>query len=168
MEGSSFDRLTRRLAVTTSRRGGIAAIVAGALGIAGISAAEAVITGPPGCGATGRLCASGDDCCSLRCIAKRDGTMRCARTSSNRKKKDRDGGGTCQSEGDPCQSNADCCSGEYCIYNYDASTYTCKPCADVRDNCNSSVIGNDTLLIPCCGSLVCQTDGPSEYCVRDN
>ena len=117
MDGSSFDRITRRLAVTTSRRGGVAALVAGALGIAGISAADAVVPIPPTCLATNAICTDGAQCCSGRCIAKRlknGGSARCARKSSNRKKKEEeeDKDAPCLRAGNPCGS---CCSDSYCI-----------------------------------------------------
>ncbi|MFM8593392.1 MAG: hypothetical protein ACKOCK_03260 [Chloroflexota bacterium] len=115
MDGSSFDRITRRLAVTTSRRGGVAALVAGALGITGISAAEAMLDLPPRCRNAGSPCQTGDVCCSGRCIAKADGSMRCARTTTNRpkKKKDKDkeeSGGDCLADGENCTSSQQCCS----------------------------------------------------------
>ncbi len=113
MEGSSFDRITRRLAVTTSRRRGLAALVAGALGIAGISAAEAVVPIPPDCRATGMECVEGIPCCSGRCILKFDGTSRCARKTSNRKPKEKESE-TCLSRGEQCERNQDCCKDLVC------------------------------------------------------
>ena len=104
MDGSSFDRITRRLAVTTSRRRGIAALVAGALGVAGVSRSDAVLNIPPRCRNAGSACQTGDVCCSGRCITKADGSMRCARTTSNRKQKDQ-----CTKKGKECQRDADCC-----------------------------------------------------------
>jgi len=117
MDGSSFDRITRRLAVTTNRRGGIAALVAGALGIAGISSADARLELPPRCRNAGSPCQTGDVCCSGRCVAKADGSMRCARTTSNRKRKKKkkkdDGGDTptppCNDEGGYCDTDDNCC-----------------------------------------------------------
>ena len=165
MDGPSFDTITRRLAVTTSRRGGIAALVAGALGIAGIGTSEAVVPIPPGCGLTGRLCTSGDECCSLRCIAKRDGTMRCARTTSNRKrdkdhaKRHNDSGGddSCLGAGQSCVSPEDCCSGTFCIQISQFSSI-CKYCGDYGDRCGSTA--------PCCtqDGLSCQTSGSDQLC----
>ena len=111
MDGSSFDRISRRLAVTTSRRGGVAALVAGALGIAGISAAEAVVPVPPVCRATGMECLEGIPCCSSRCIVKFDGTSRCARKTSNRKPKEKE---ACVEETKSCKKESDCCNGLVC------------------------------------------------------
>lgn len=157
MKESSFDRITRRLAVTTSRRRGIVSLVAGALGIASISAAEAVITVPPGCGATGRLCTSGDDCCSLRCIAKRDGTMRCARTSSNRRKKKihHDGGGstTCLAEDATCPTGDGCCADLVCFASLHSSDSVCRTCGAIDDYCNHAVGAT------CCAGLLCGENG---------
>lgn len=118
MDGSSFDRITRRLAVTTSRRGGIAALVAGALGIAGVSSAEARLELPPRCRNAGSPCMTGDVCCSGRCISKADGSMRCAKTTTNRhknkkKKEEEDdsgGDGGCLADGENCTNSSQCCS----------------------------------------------------------
>ena len=119
MDGSSFDRITRRLAVTTSRRSGVAAIVAGALGIAGISAAEAVVPVPPVCRSTGSECTDGAQCCSGRCIAKRlknGGGSRCARKTSNRKKKkESEHDGACIELEAPCVNDDECCDGLVCL-----------------------------------------------------
>ena len=110
--GSSFDRIARRLAATTNRRRGVAALVAGALGIAGIAAAQAVVPIPPNCLATNALCTDGAQCCSGRCIAKRlkdGGGYRCAQKTSNRKQKD-----ACTKKGKECQRDADCCKDLTC------------------------------------------------------
>jgi len=75
MDGSSFDTITRRLAVTTSRRGGIVGIVAGALGIAGISTAEARRGAGQrheklACRNDQSECTTNDQCCSGICRLK--------------------------------------------------------------------------------------------------
>ena len=93
MEDRTFDQFTRRLGGSLDRRTGLKGLLAGLTGIFGISAAEARVQVPPICGGTGMQCASGDECCSGRCIVKSDGTSRCARTPSNRKKKKKKGGG---------------------------------------------------------------------------
>lgn len=157
MDGSSFDRITRRLAVTTSRRGGVAALVAGALGIAGISAADARLQIPPTCGGAGSSCSGGDQCCSGRCVMKSDGFSRCARTTSNRpdKKKDKKKkkhGETCRGEEDSCNVYAgeNCCTGLFCsgqAYNGDPSNKECVTCAGLNDYCSSTEPGGG-----CCDS----------------
>ena len=118
MEHISFDRITRRLAVTTSRRRGVIALVAGAFGLAGISAAEAVVPVPPICRSTGMECSDSIPCCSGRCIVKRDGTSRCARKTSNRKKKhaekNSDDKDTCIALFDTCGLGSTCCEGLTC------------------------------------------------------
>ena len=83
MDDAAFDQLTQ----SCSRRAGLKGLIAGLVGILSFSAAEARVQVPPTCGGTGMQCASGDECCSGRCILKSDGTSRCARTTSNRKKK---------------------------------------------------------------------------------
>ena len=155
MDGSSFDKITRRLAVTTTRRGGIASLVAGALGIAGISAADAVVNWPPTCRSTGSECTDGAQCCSGRCIAKRlknGGGSRCARKTSNRKKKEKDDGGgggeTCVELGAMCGETATCCEGT-CYYNINDQTSACKTCGDFADSCEFG---------PCCPGLVCMNN----------
>ena len=157
MDGPSFDTITRRLAVTTSRRRGIVSLVAGALGIAGISAAEAVVPVPPICRSTGMECTDGAECCSGRCIAKRlknGGGFRCARKTSNRKKKpDNDNGGgghapdpgICLPFGDPCDGSVSCCTGMACGSEAPgAPTYCCVASGEACD------FDSD-----CCGAMVC-------------
>ena len=158
MDGSSFDRITRRLAVTTTRRGGVAALVAGALGIAGISAADARLQIPPTCGGAGSSCTGGDQCCSGRCVMKSDGFSRCARTTSNRpdkkkkKKKKGSGGETCIGEDDDCSpySGGPCCSGLFCTtqaYNGNPTAGTCVTCVGLNENCSYTDEGGS-----CCES----------------
>ncbi|MFM8594218.1 MAG: hypothetical protein ACKOCK_07500, partial [Chloroflexota bacterium] len=142
MDGSSFDRLTRRFGVTTSRRGG----VAGALGIAGISTAEAVVPVPPVCRSTGMECADGIPCCSGRCIAKRDGTMRCARKTSNRKpanhqRKNRD---ACLELTDVCTNVDQCCThADATVRCTGQDGYAEVCCLSIGDSCTTST--------DCCG-----------------
>ena len=87
MEDRTFDRLARRLSGSLDRRTGLKGLLAGLTGILGFSAAEARVQIPPTCRGVGMQCIAGDECCSGRCIAKDDGTSRCARKTSNRKKK---------------------------------------------------------------------------------
>ncbi len=151
MDGSSFDQITRRLALTTTRRGGIASLVAGALGIAGISAADAVVPVPPICRSTGSECTDGAQCCSGRCIAKRlknGGGSRCARKTSNRKKKKKkedSGDETCVEAGAVCGETDTCCDGA-CYLNTNDQTSACKTCGDFADSCEFG---------PCCPGMQC-------------
>ena len=84
MDASRFDIFTRRFA---SRRTAVAALLAAVAGVRSIILTKAVVVVPPDCGGTGMQCTAGDECCSGRCIAKLDGTSRCARKTSNRKRK---------------------------------------------------------------------------------
>ena len=149
MDGSSFDRITRRLAVTTSRRGGVAALVAGALGIAGISAAEAVVPIPPTCLATNAICTDDAQCCSGRCIPKRlknGGSARCARKTSNRKKKEKEEDERCSPVQGSCNADTDCCFSPdsymppICGENNNGKVACCKPalgaCEQDADCCD--------------------------------
>lgn len=153
MDGSSFDRITRRLAVTTSRRGGVAALVAGALGIAGISAAEAVVPIPPTCLATNAICTDGAQCCSGRCIAKRlknGGGSRCARKTSNRKKKkeeeEKEGDSRCIRAGSPCP-DVTCCGDSYCNPdNQECCVRSGFYCNQTSDCCGTSACVNNACL----------------------
>ena len=163
MDGSSFDRIIRRLAVTTSRRTGIAVIVSGAIGIVGISSAEAMLELPPRCRNAGSPCHTGDVCCSGRCIAKADGSMRCARTTSNRKKKNRnDGGDTplpqCVAEGGACDIDDDCCGSRECSNGVCAAVckFAGQRCATVDDCCQ------DGLTLSCTANRCCVAQGG--YC----
>ena len=72
-----------------SRRTSAKAILATIATTLGVKAAAARITIPPTCRNAGSTCAEDDDCCSGRCIAKSDGKSRCARTTSNRGKRDK-------------------------------------------------------------------------------
>ncbi|MFM8593526.1 MAG: hypothetical protein ACKOCK_03930, partial [Chloroflexota bacterium] len=167
MDGSSFDRITPRFAVTTQPRGGLAPQRAGALGIAGVSSADARLDLPPRCRNAGSPCQTNDVCCSGRCIAKPDGSMRCARTTTNRPKKkkkkdkaDSGGGGvTCGVLGTPCVDPVGsrfpgppepvvCCQDFICV-TQPSLDKVCKPCADAGDHCGSST--------PCCTGT-CQFD----------
>ena len=90
----TIDFLTRNLRHGVNRRTGIFGFLGGLAGIAGVSSVEATIAKPPvDCRSTGMQCLTGAECCSGRCITKSDGTARCARKTSNRKKrKKRDAG----------------------------------------------------------------------------
>ena len=85
MDDTTFDGLTRRINTAVSRRTGIFGALAGFAAIATRSASARVDV-PPDCRGTGTQCTDGSECCSGRCIPKADGTMRCARTASNKKK----------------------------------------------------------------------------------
>lgn len=150
MDGSSFDRLSRRFAATTNRREGVAALLAGTLGVIGVSSASAVVPVPPVCRSTGMECSDSIPCCSGRCILKRDGTSRCARKSSNRKRHGNSGKGdhsgkpnVCTSLLESCGDSADCCGMLECDY---VRLLCCEPT-------NGSCKANED----CCTDLVCDT-----------
>ncbi|MFM8594666.1 MAG: hypothetical protein ACKOCK_09790 [Chloroflexota bacterium] len=94
MRRASLAALSQTLGTRLTRRTGIAATLTGfAAALAG-TLAEARVQIPPTCRSVGMQCATGDECCSGRCIMKSDGTSRCARKTSNRKKKKNGGGST--------------------------------------------------------------------------
>ncbi|HEY7030988.1 MAG TPA: hypothetical protein VH482_06670 [Thermomicrobiales bacterium] len=74
MDGSRFDALAKALAASGSRRGVVAGLAAGALGLVGVGRAEAVA-----CRMPGGLCREHADCCSGLCGPKdATGRRRCA------------------------------------------------------------------------------------------
>ena len=94
MRRASLAALSLTLGTRLTRRTGIAATLTGfAAALAG-TLAEARVQIPPTCRSVGMQCATGDECCSGRCIVKSDGTSRCARKTSNRKKKNKGSGST--------------------------------------------------------------------------
>ncbi len=108
----SFDHLAKRLGASVSRRASLAGIIGAVAGLAGISHTDAGVARPPvDCRSTGMQCNSSDECCSTRCIAKADGTSRCARKTSNRKKKHgaKNGGGSTPVPGPNCTVCANGC-----------------------------------------------------------
>ena len=158
MDGSSFDRITRRMAVTTSRRAGIASLLAGALGIAGVSAADAIRGARRrgeklACRADLATCTTSEECCSGDCRLK-PGTVDEFRCFGKRKKKDKKHGGKdaaidCISPGDPCERDSeDCCpdwlGDNHCNYNPLTETGVCGKCAESGDLCDAAS--------DCCGN----------------
>ena len=117
MEDRRFDGITRAFASGMSRRGGIAAMVAGVLGAAGVTAAAA----NPGrrheklaCRNANSECTSDDQCCSGSCVPKPEGGtgFRCAK---RHKRKKGNGGGKKDSGsviplGEPCNASTDTCA----------------------------------------------------------
>ncbi len=87
MRFPSFTALSQALGSRVTRRSGIAATLAGFAAALADNLADARVQIPPTCRSVGMQCAIGDECCSGRCIAKLDGTSRCARKTSNRKRK---------------------------------------------------------------------------------
>ncbi len=142
MDGSSFDRITRRLAVATSRRGGVAALVAGALGIAGISAAEASRGAGRrheklACRNDQSECTAHEQCCSGICKLK-PGSGTEYRCVGKKKKKDKDkkdedkdtgGDGTCGISQDRCTQASECCGDLLCDLN------SLRCCVQVNNTC---------------------------------
>ena len=171
MDGSSFDRISRRLAVTTSRRGGVAALVAGALGLAGFSVAEARRGAGRrheklACRNDQSECTANEQCCSGICKLKPDsGTeYRCVgkrkkNGKKNEKKDDKGGGGgdTCIADGDTCPSLTGCCTDLICYPNPLQEPF-CRPCGRSLDYCNEQTA-------PCCAGHSCiYLGGPSALC----
>ena len=172
MDGSSFDRLTRRLSVTSSRRAGIASLIAGALGIAGVSAADAARGAGRrheklACRNDQSECTASEQCCSGFCRAKPgSGTgYRCVGNHKKKAKKDnkKDGGAeTCTALGDsgctdfgPIESNG-CCDGVACEQHPDLRT-KCVECIELgwfvslqAPCCPGTVQGISNLIDVCC------------------
>ena len=169
MDSSSFDRITRRLAVGTSRRGGIAALVASALGIAGSSAAEARPEPSATCEREGARCESDADCCSDRCQRK-FGISRCAppapdrpdRDKKKRKKKKKKGGSgdSCTADGELCtMADSDCCGNLTCWGYPNPDSYS-LPVVGACGTCAHANVWCDTYFDDCCDGLECMyTDG---------
>lgn len=174
MDGSSFDRLTRRLSVTSSRRAGIASLLAGALGIAGVSAADAARGAGRrheklACRNDQSECTASEQCCSGFCRAKPgSGTgYRCVGNHKKKKaKKDnkKDGGAeTCTSLGDtgcmgygPIEDNG-CCDGVYCEVHPVLDGMKCVECIELgwfwsplAPCCAGTVQGISNLVDVCC------------------
>ena len=151
MDGSSFDRITRRLAVSSSRRGGIATIIAGALGITGVSAVEARRGAGRrheklACRNDQTECTTNEQCCSGICRLKPgSGTeYRCVGKRKKREKKDKDNGGnpgpTCLAPSEVCTDTSECCDtvNGFCVPS-NAESHCCvfdgQPCEADEDCC---------------------------------
>ena len=166
MDGSSFDRITRRLAVSSSRRGGIATIIAGALGIAGVSAVEARRGAGRrheklACRNDQTECTTNEQCCSGICRLKPgSGTeFRCVgkRKKQSRHRDDhRDG---CVTDGFSCSGGDRCCQGLTCYVDVTGDETACRTCGALFDVC-------DDQSSPCCADLECepQTLGAAASC----
>ena len=171
MDGSSFDRLTRRLSVTSSRRAGIASLLAGALGIAGVSAADAARGAGRrheklACRNDQSECTASEQCCSGICRVKPgSGTgYRCVGNHKKKAKQDKkkDGGGeVCSSLGDTgCMPpNSFCCDGSYCETHptLPLSDNKCVECIELgwawsplAPCCAGTVQGISNLVDVCC------------------
>jgi len=164
VDGSSFDLITRRLAVITTRRGGVAALLAGALGIARISTADAHRGAGQrheklACRNDQSECTANEQCCSGICKAKPgSGTeFRCVGKRKKKDKADHHNGGspapTC--DHDPCSVDGDCCPGRICsvdMYTREGTCETCIlegswGCTTVEDCCTWPAEPN-TLCVP--------------------
>ena len=173
MDGSSFDRLTRRLSVTSSRRAGIASLLAGALGIAGVSAADAARGAGRrheklACRNDQSECTASEQCCSGICRVKPgSGTgYRCVGNHKKKAKKDhkKDGGAatTCHGLDEPgCwpygQVGGDCCADLYCEGHPTLNDTVCVECIDLgffwsplAPCCAGTVQGISNLVDVCC------------------
>ena len=161
MDGSSFDRSTRRLSVTTSRRAGIASLLAGALGIAGVSAADAARGAGRrheklACRNDQSECTANEQCCSGICKPKPgSGTdFRCVGKHKKKdKKKNEKDGAVCVEFGEPCIDSPDGCCPDFNGQNYQTchinpvdETSHCGFCAEWGEIC-------DPEAPVCCGSV---------------
>ena len=122
MDTSTFDQITRRLALATTRRRSIASLVAGALGLAGISAADAARGAGRrherlACRNDQSECTANEQCCSGICKLKPgSGTeYRCVGDEKKNEKKDdekkhRDrNDAICIELYQPCDESRQCC-----------------------------------------------------------
>lgn len=144
MDSSRFDRLTRELAATTSRRG-MMKLIAGAtvaLGVTTIVAPSSRAQPSAGCVGAGESCDTDEACCG-RLTCGDAGT--CGGPSAG-----------CGEPGYSCATNDECCQGFYCNdYGICAGA---AECAEAGGGCDADEI--------CCGSLICDGGycGPSSEC----
>lgn len=174
MDGSSFDLITRRLAVITTRRGGVAALLAGSLGIARISTADAHRGAGQrheklACRNDQSECTANDQCCSGICKAKPgSGTeFRCVGKRKKQDKNDHDRGNggdpgpTCSTEHGFCVLNGGCCSTLLCSSAEEGGEGMCEFCiSDGNYGCETSENCCSNFSNP--GSFVCENG----RCVR--
>ena len=168
MDGSSFDLITRRLAVITTRRGGVAALLAGAHGIARVSTAEARRGAGQrheklACRNDQSECTANEQCCSGICKAKPgSGTeFRCVGKHKKKDKNDHgrgngnDPGPTCSSEHGSCVLNGGCCSTLLCNAAEDGGEGMCEFCiSDGNYGCETDISCCGNVINP--GSFVCE------------
>ena len=169
MDGSSFDRITRRLGTSTSRRAGIASLLAGALGLAGVSAADAARGAGRrheklACRNDQSECTASEQCCSGICRVKPgSGTgYRCVGNHKKKAKKDKkkDGDVCDYYLGDNgCYPQTICCDGSYCEYHpvLPFSANKCVECIELGyfwtpdvACCPGTVQGVSNLVDVCC------------------
>lgn len=158
MESNRFDRLTRSLAASTSRRAGIRAL----LGIAAVGAVAADTEANRGAGQRHEKlacrndqseCTANEQCCSGICKGKPgSGTeFRCVGKHKKKDKKDHDKGGntpepTCSTEHGPCiGSGENCCDGLLCSMQDPKMEGMCEFCISTG-NYGCVDLGN------CCGN----------------
>lgn len=119
MDTSLFDRITRRLALTTTRRSGIATLLAGALSVAGRSTTNASRGAKRrsenlACRSEQSECTDNEQCCSGICKLKTgSGTeYRCVTKQKKHHERDRDrdeNDTICIELYQPCDDSRECC-----------------------------------------------------------
>ena len=158
MDGSSFDRLARKLGGVANRRDGLKA----ALGLIGVAVTPAVADASRkatrrheklACRNAHSECTSNDQCCSNRCVPKFGGTgFRCAKAHGHKNKGNDKDTGKVIPLGQPCDAKVDSCQDQYAsctTYAYGGApggTYCLLPdnllqanawTCDLNDECRS-------------------------------
>ena len=147
MEHATFDRIVTALASATTRRAGLAAAVAAALG----RSAAGVVAGPGSQSQCGKradsTCQKDSDCCSGRCVtglANKDGSGRCRCVRRNK----------------PCTADKDCCArrGQSMVCLDGVCSPPCLPLGQTCDAtstccagvCGGVLSGDRALASTCC------------------
>ena len=163
MDGRRFDTLARTLSTTGTRRGALATLLSGALGLLGLSQPAAgrkrrggggvTIAGPCGDGgAADNRCDRNRDCC----------TGICERRTPDKPKRCR-----CRSRGEQCTQTRNCCQGGgQGLVCCDGSCKAVECCnsagCDTGETCTPD---NGTCAVTCTGAPGdCSSGGPSCGC----
>ena len=174
MDLERFDAATRRLHRMMTRRSGVVALVAGALGLAATDAAA----GPSrrheklACRNANSECTSNDQCCSQRCVPKPEGGTgyRCAKRHARKKNRDdRDGNNPapeiCLPPGSQCwDANTStvpipCCDGYFCGLTKRNPPDMCEEClAEYSYGCFLNEANSG-----CCAGLECTFESDPTY-----
>jgi hypothetical protein len=124
MDASTFDRLTRTLFRTTSRRAALGVLLASAGGALGLGVPPPATA--QGCKANRERCGSDAACCSGRCTRRRQEGPRVCRQADNQ--------GECTVEQDVCAGN-----NTHCGTNSSADLCFCFVTTTGRSFCGASV-----------------------------
>lgn len=147
MDHTRFDALVRVVGSPASRRAGLRAL----FGLVAVGSGTTAVDAHrganrrhenPACRSIECECTTDDECCSGRCIAKSDGTMRCARRTFHHQKKRDVHTPSCRPEEEPCDTSDMCCGSLICVpagFGEWVCADTCllagSTCADARECC---------------------------------